>query len=146
MGYQSFSFMCNTAANGGGAGSFDTSSDPHQPDDDGTNVLNIQEEISEPTTLFGGATADLLDDCGEEDGVILEEGEGGSEVVLRKKKPHLPSSRERNRNSGILSIVQTSSTSTNSSDEEYKNKKKSQEEDEVNIKEYKPLIEFVEED
>ena len=48
----------------------------------------------------------MLDDCGEEDGVIVEEGEEGRGVVLRKKKPHLPSSRERNRNSGILSIVQ----------------------------------------
>ena len=48
----------------------------------------------------------MLEDCGEEDGVIVEEGEEGRGVVLRKKKPHLPSSRERNRNSGILSIVQ----------------------------------------
>ena len=36
--YQSFSFMCS----GGGAGSFDTSSDPHQPEDDDTNVPNYQ--------------------------------------------------------------------------------------------------------
>ena len=42
-------------------------------------------------------------------------------------------------------IAKTSSTSTNSSDEESKNKKKGKE-DEVSIKEYKPLIEFVEED
>ena len=104
----------------------------------------LLEEIAVPTTLFGTS---------ESAHPLEEEATGGLEVVMRKKKPHLPSARERNRNSGILSIVQKSSTSSNSSDEETDSKKRPGDEvtataegGEVNIKEYKPLIEFVEED
>ena len=126
--YQSFSLMCD-----GGEASCPA---------DESSVLE-EEEIAEPVTLFGTREAPAAP----------EEGEPGV-VVMRKKKPHLPSARERNRNSGILSIVQNSSTSTNSSDEEDSGKKQHHGDDDpgssagadVNIKEYKPLIEFVDDD
>ena len=96
--------------------------------------LPLLEDIAEPSTLFGTGEA----------AATLPAADGAEPaVVIRKKK--LPSARERNRNSGIcLNIVQTnSSTSTNSSDDDEKSGKRQQDE---NIKEYKPLIEFVEDD